>query len=192
MHKGKVYKMVAVAMLSSIAYVLMLLDFPFPGLPVFLQIDFSEVPALLAAIIFGPLAGLAVEGIKNVLHYGLIGNLTGVPVGEVANFISGTIFILPASYFVRKYRTTKSLSGGLVIGTVAMTLMMSLLNYIIILPAYTWFLHAPQMSNTAMLNLITIGIAPFNIIKGLLITALFVFLYTRLAPWLNKQAQPTV
>ena len=44
-------------MLSSIAYLLMMLDFPFPGLPPFLKIDFSDVPALIAAIIFGPIAG---------------------------------------------------------------------------------------------------------------------------------------
>ncbi|RXZ02244.1 MULTISPECIES: ECF transporter S component [Fictibacillus] len=189
MHKGKVYKMVAVSMLSSIAYVLQLLDFPFPGLPAFLQIDFSEVPALLAAIVFGPLAGLAVEGIKNVLHYGIVGNMTGVPVGEMANFIAGTIFIVPVSYFYRKHRSTKSLSAGLIVGTVMMTLMMALLNYVLILPAYTWFLNSPQMSGEAMLNLILVGIAPFNVIKGMIITILFVILYSRLQPWLNKQYQ---
>lgn len=189
MQKGKVYKMVAVSMLSSIAYLLQLLDFPFPGLPPFLQIDFSEVPALLAAIVFGPLAGIAVEGIKNFLHYGIVGNLTGVPVGELANFIAGTLFILPVSYLFRKYRTTKGLSAGLVSGTVLMTLAMAVLNYVLILPAYTWFLNSPQMSGEAMMNLILVGIAPFNVIKGLMITVLFIVLYSRIQPWLNRQYQ---
>ena len=58
---------------SSIAYLLMMLDFPFPGLPPFLKIDFSDVPALIAAIIFGPVAGIIVEAIKNILHYGIQG-----------------------------------------------------------------------------------------------------------------------
>ena len=66
--KNSVVQMVSVAMLSSIAYLLMMLDFPFPGLPPFLKIDFSDVPALIAAIIFSPIAGVIVEAIKNILY----------------------------------------------------------------------------------------------------------------------------
>ncbi|MFC0187703.1 ECF transporter S component [Fictibacillus aquaticus] len=189
MQQGKARKMVAVSMLSSIAYLLMMLDFPFPGLPAFLKIDFSDVPALLAAIIFGPLAGIAVEGIKNLLHYGIQGSMTGVPVGEIANFIAGSLFIIPASYFFRKYKTIKGLSIGLVAGTVLMTFMMSFLNYVIILPAYTWFLNAPQMTSGAMIEMITAAIAPFNLIKGIIVAVLFLVLFTRLKPWIIRQSQ---
>jgi riboflavin transporter len=187
MQKGKVKQMVAVSMLSTIAYVLMMLDFPFPGLPAFLKIDFSEVPALLAAIIFGPLAGIMVEAIKNMLHYGIVGSFTGVPVGEAANFIAGILFILPVSYMFRRKHTVKQLSMGLIAGTVLMTLMMGLLNYLIILPAYTWFLGAEQMSSQMMLDFVLKGITPFNLIKGTIITLLFVSLFTRLQPWMIKQ-----
>jgi riboflavin transporter FmnP len=187
MQKGKVKQMVAVSMLSTIAYVLMMLDFPFPGLPPFLKIDFSDVPALLAAIIFGPLAGIMVEAIKNMLHYGIVGSFTGVPVGQLANFIAGIMFILPVSYMFRKKHTVKRLSMGLITGTVLMTLMMGLLNYLIILPAYTWFLGAEPMTNQSMINLILVGITPFNLIKGTIITLLFVVLFTRLQPWVIKQ-----
>ncbi len=65
----KVKKLVVISMLSSIAFVLMLLNFPFPGLPDYLKIDFSDVPAIIAILIYGPLAGIAVEAIKNVLQY---------------------------------------------------------------------------------------------------------------------------
>jgi riboflavin transporter FmnP len=180
-------KMVTVAMLSSISYLLIMLDFPFPGLPAFLKIDFSEVPALIAAIIFGPGGGIIVEAIKNVLHYGIQGSLTGVPVGEIANFIAGCIFILPVSYFFRKYRTVKGLTVGLVAGTTAMTLIMSILNYFVILPAYTWFLNAPAMSNEATRQLIVTGILPFNVIKGILIAVVFVLLFSRLKVWMNTK-----
>ncbi|MBD7962826.1 ECF transporter S component [Fictibacillus sp. Sa2CUA10] len=179
--------MVAVSMLSTIAYVLMMLDFPFPGLPPFLKIDFSEVPALLAAIIFGPAAGIMVEAIKNVLHYGIVGSFTGVPVGQIANFVAGILFILPVSYLFRKKNSVKRLSAGLILGTVLMTFMMGLLNYLIILPAYTWFLGADPMSSQMMLDLILKGITPFNLIKGTIITLLFVALYNRMQPWVMKQ-----
>ena len=57
----KIRQTVTVSVLSTIAYLLMMLNFPLPGLPPFLKIDFSEVPALLAAIVFGPVAGTALE-----------------------------------------------------------------------------------------------------------------------------------
>ena len=97
-----------------------------------MKIDFSDVPALIAAIIFGPVAGVIVEAIKNILHYGIQGSLTGVPVGEIANFIAGCLFIGPAAFLFRKYRTVKSLTTGLMLGTITMALIMSVLNYIII------------------------------------------------------------
>jgi riboflavin transporter len=187
MQKGKIKQMVAVSMLSTIAYVLMMLDFPFPGLPAFLKIDFSEVPALLAAIIFGPAAGILVEAIKNVLHYGIIGSFTGVPVGQIANFVAGMLFILPVSYLFRKKHTVKRLSAGLILGIFLMTFMMGLLNYLLILPAYTWFLGAEPMSSQMMLDLVLKGITPFNLIKGTIIALLFIALYNRMQPWVMKQ-----
>ncbi|MDM5154105.1 ECF transporter S component [Bacillus sp. DX1.1] len=181
--KKSVVQMVSVAMLSSIAYLLMMFDFPFPGLPPFLEIDFSDVPALIAAIIFSPIAGVIVEGIKNVLHYGIQGSLTGVPVGEVANFIAGCIFIAPAAFLFRKHRTVKSLTTGLMLGTISMTLIMSVLNYFIILPAYTWFLNSPAMSSGVMRQTIVTAILPFNLIKGIVVTVVFVALFSRLKVW---------
>lgn len=178
-----VVKMVSVAMLSSIAYLLMMLNFPFPGFPPFLTIDFSDVPVLIAAIVFGPISGVIVEAIKNILYYGIQGSLTGVPVGEVANFIAGCLFILPASILFRKHRTVKSLTTGLMLGTICMALIMSVLNYFIIFPAYTWFLGQPAMSSDAIRQIIVVGILPFNIIKGIILTIISVPLFSRLKVW---------
>ncbi|CAM4108962.1 riboflavin transporter FmnP [Bacillus manliponensis] len=181
--KRSVVQMVSVAMLSSIAYLLMMLDFPFPGLPPFLKIDFSDIPALLAAIIFTPLAGVMVEAIKNILYYGIQGSLTGVPIGEMANFIAGCLFILPAAYLFRKHRTVKSLTTGLMLGVIVMTVIMSVLNYFIILPAYTWFLDYPAMSSEGMRKMIVTAILPFNIIKGIVVTIVCIPLFSRLKVW---------
>ncbi len=182
--KNSVVQMVSVAMLSSIAYLLMMLDFPFPGLPPFLKIDFSDVPALIAAILFSPIAGVVVEGIKNILHYGIQGSLTGVPIGEVANFVAGCLFIGPAAFLFRKHRTVKSLTTGLMLGTVMMSIIMGVLNYFIILPAYTWFLDQPAMSSSSMRQTVVAAILPFNLIKGIVVTIVFVALFSRLKVWL--------
>ncbi|KYD02308.1 ECF transporter S component [Bacillus atrophaeus] len=183
----KVKKLVVISMLSSIAFVLMLLNFPFPGLPDYLKIDFSDVPAIIAILLYGPAAGIAVEGIKNVLQYMIQGSMAGVPVGQVANFIAGTLFILPTAFLFKKLNSAKGLAVSLLAGTVAMTVLMSILNYVLILPAYTWFLHSPALSDSALKTAVVAGILPFNIVKGIIITIVFTLIFTKLKPWIEQQ-----
>ncbi|WP_110113004.1 ECF transporter S component [Bacillus sp. CGMCC 1.16541] len=184
----KTQKLVTLGMLSSISYVLMMFNFPLPGIPPFLKIDFSELPALIAAIIYGPIAGIIVEGIKNLLHYMIQGSMTGVPVGQVANFVAGLLFILPVAYMFRKYRDTKGITIGLVVGTIAMAVLMSVLNYYVLLPAYTMFLQAPALSSEEAKQLIVTGILPFNFIKGIVTGIIFMLLFTKMRTWIVKQA----
>ena len=179
--------LVAIGMLSSISYILMLLNFPIPPFPQFLMIDFSDIPALIAALIFGPVAGILVELFKNILDYFMTGSATGVPVGHIANFVAGILFVLPTYYIYNKLKTKKGMTFALVVGTIIMALTMSVLNYFIILPAYTFFLNAPLMSAPEMRTMIVTGILPFNIVKGLIITIVFMLLFTRMSIWINKQ-----
>jgi len=187
MNQGaKTKRLVVMAVFSSIAYLLMMLDFPI-GLSAFLKMDFSELPVLIVALIYGPGAGLIVEAIKNLLYYLIQGSATGVPVGQVANFVAGAAFILPVSYMFRKYRTTKGLTFGVVTGTVLMAVLMAVLNYYVFLPAYTMFLHMPAYTSSGARELIVKGILPFNLIKGVLTGVIFVLLFTRMKTWLTKQ-----
>jgi len=187
MQQSRVRKNVTVGMLSTIAYLLMMLDFPFPGFPTFLQIDFSDVPALIAAIVFGPAAGIMVEVIKNVLHYLIQGSATGVPVGEISNFIAGTIFIIPTAIFFRRFRSMKGLFIGLTIGTLLMTIVMSILNYYVFMPAYTLFLNMPAMSQESLKQLVVAAILPFNLIKGVIVAILLAALISKIKTWLTNQ-----
>jgi len=138
MKKNKVKKMVSLAMMGSISYLLMLLNFPFPGFPPFLNVDFSDIPALMAALIFGPMAGILVEFIKNLLDLVMTGTLTAVPVGHIANFIAGILFVLPTYYVFQKINSKKGMTFALLAGTVSMAVFMSVLNYFVFLPAYTF------------------------------------------------------
>ena len=88
-------KLIILALMGSISMVLMLLNFPLPILPQYLKVDFSEIPALIAAILFTPLAGVIVEGLKNTLY--LIYTGAADPVGVVANFAAGVLFVVPAA-----------------------------------------------------------------------------------------------
>ncbi|QED48471.1 ECF transporter S component [Cytobacillus dafuensis] len=187
MNRFSVKALVSIGMLSSIAYVLMLLNFPMPPFPQFLMIDFSDIPALIAALIFGPVAGILVELFKNILDYFMTGSATGVPVGHISNFIAGILFVLPTYYVYNKLKTKKGMTFGLVAGTFIMAIMMSVLNYFLILPAYTFFLNMPAMSAPEMRTMIIKGILPFNIIKGLIITTVFMLIFARMNTWISKQ-----
>ncbi|WP_035323472.1 ECF transporter S component [Peribacillus kribbensis] len=184
----KVKTMVGIGMFSSISYILMLLNFPFPGFPGFLLVDFSDIPALVAAVIFGPLAGVLVELIKNTIDYLATGAATGVPVGQIANLTAGVLFILPSYYIYKRISSKKGMVAGLIAGTVLMSLLMSVLNYYVFLPAYSIFLGADMMTSAQTKKLVVGSIFPFNLVKGALITIVFMLLFARLRTWLEKQA----
>jgi len=187
MKKFSVKALVSIGMLSSISYVLMLLNFPIPPFPNFLMIDFSDIPALIAALIFGPAAGVLVELFKNILDYFMTGSATGVPVGHIANFVAGILFVLPAYYIYNKLKTKKGMTLALVIATVLMSIVMSFLNYYVIMPAYTLFLNMPAMAAPELKTMIVTGILPFNIFKGLLISLVFMLLFSRMSTWISRQ-----
>ncbi|MET3696153.1 riboflavin transporter FmnP [Bacillus oleivorans] len=184
----KIQKMAGIGVLASIAYILMLLNFPLPGFPPYLKIDFSDLPALLATLLMGPLAGILVEFIKCGLDYIITGSETAIPIGQLANFIAGVMLILPTYFIYQKMKSKLGLSVGLVSGTLMMTLVMSLLNYFVLLPAYTILLNFPAMSSSEMKSMITVAIIPFNLIKGLVVTAVFLIIFTRLQDWIQKQS----
>ncbi len=182
---SKLFKLIILALFGSISMVLMLVNFPLPMLPPYLKIDFSEIPALIAAILFTPVAGIVVEGLKNTLY--LIYTGAADPVGVVANFTAGVLFIVPVAMVYHKFKSTKSLVSGLVIGSIIMTVAMSVLNYFLILPAYSWFMGWETMSASVKWTTIIAGILPFNALKGIIVGTLFVLLFAKMEPWLKQK-----
>lgn len=180
----KLRSFVTIAMLSSVSFVLMLFNFPLPWFPVFLQIDFSDVPALIAAITMGPVAGILVELMKNVLDWIFSGTPTGVPVGHMANFMTGVLFILPAYFLYKKFATVTGLTVGLVAGTISMAVGMSVLNYFAFLPMYSYFLGWGSFD---MYETIVLGILPFNLIKGIMLMVIAILLFRTMKVWIENQ-----
>lgn len=187
MNNKKLRRMILIAILGSISTVLMQLNFPLPALPAFLKVDFSEIPAVLAIMTMGPVAGIAVELLKNVLHWFLSGSPTGVPVGEIANFVTGVLFIMPIYLIFKQVRNAKGLTAGLITGTVVMAVGMSALNYFVFLPMYTYFLNMPAYTGDALFNVIVLGILPFNVIKGIMLMVISLLLYKSMSKWIDKQ-----
>ncbi|MFS0643885.1 ECF transporter S component [Siminovitchia sp. 179-K 8D1 HS] len=188
MRKLNTKSFVAIGMLSSLSFVLMLIKFPIPPFPAYLTVDFSDIPALIAGLMYGPLAAVLVELIKNFIDYLMIGSEAGIPIGNFANFIAGIVFVLPTYFVFKKLNKNWGLAVSLVAGTIFMSVFMSILNYVAILPAYIILLGWDPMSTSALRQLVVAAILPFNMIKGLIVTVIFLLIYTRMRNWIEKQA----
>ena len=184
-------KLCGTAMLGAAAYVLMFLEFPVPFIPSFIKMDFSELPALLASFAYGPLAGVAVCLIKNVIH--LLNTQSG-GVGELANFILGAVFVFVAGVIYKKMHNKKGAVIGALIGAVIMALISVPSNYFIVYPFYTAFMPMEAIIgaykainpnvNTLLDCLLTFNM-PFTFIKGMLALIVTFVIYKPLSPLLH-------
>jgi len=182
---SKLVKLTILSILGTISLLLFFLNFPLPFLPAYLKIDFSEVPALIAALIFSPMAGVIVEGIKNLLYLSIGG---GEPVGVTANFLAGVLFIVPVAVLYHRYKGTKSIVTGLVAGTIIMAVAMSVLNYLVILPIYAMFMGMEDMALAHVKRAaVLFGILPFNILKGIIVGLVFVPVFLKMRQWIEKK-----
>ena len=180
------------ALLSAISFILMFLDFPLPFLiPSFVKMDFSELPALLAAFALGPAYGAAVCLVKNLLH--LFITTTG-GVGEICNFLLGACFVLPAGLLYRQKKSRAGALIGVLVGAVVMGLLSIPLNYFVTYPLYTKFMPIEAIlalyqeirpSSSGLLECLIIFNAPFTLLKGLLDAALCFLVYKPLSPILH-------
>ncbi|GAB3047507.1 riboflavin transporter FmnP [Virgibacillus ainsalahensis] len=177
-------KLIILALLGTVSLVLFFLNFPLPLLPAYLKIDFSEVPALIASLIFSPMAGVIVVAVKNILY--LIVSGAGDPIGVAANFLAGLMFVVPVSMLYHKFKGVKSIVSGLVTGTIIMALGMSVLNYFLILPAYSWFMGWEMTEQVKWVSVVA-GVLPFNIIKGIVVGLLFVPLFVKMRTWIEQK-----
>ncbi|MEL7569870.1 MAG: ECF transporter S component [Eubacteriaceae bacterium] len=174
-------KIVKIAALGAISFVLyFILEFPLlPGAP-FLKFDFSDVAALVGSFAMGPVAGVIIEFLKNILHLLLKAN-EGSPVGELANFIVGCALVLPAAIIYKKKKVRKTALIGMLVGIVSLTIFAALFNYFVFIPLY-----APGLLQGGAVKYIIATIVPFNLIKGIIICVVTFILYKYISPLLHK------
>jgi len=183
---SKLTKMVVIALLATVSLVLFFISFPLPLLPPYLKVDLSDVPALIAGMIFSPLTGVLVVFLKNLMYFAFKGATD--PIGIPANFVAGALYVFPVAYFYHKYKGVKSVIVGLVIGTVAMAIIMSILNYLIILPAYSWVMGIDDwVTSTAKKATVLGAILPFNFLKGVIVSIIFIPMFIKLRQWIEQK-----
>ncbi len=188
MKTSKIRNLTMIGMLSAVAFILMFLEFPVPFMPSFIKMDVSEIPALIGAFALGPVQGVAICLIKNLLH--LMKTSSG-GVGELSNFLLGAMFVFVAGVVYKKGKNRKSALIGSLIGAFAMGVFSVVSNYFLVYPVYTKFMpmeaiiaayQAIYSGVNSLLQCLVIFNMPFTIVKGLLDVAVTFLVYKRLSP----------
>ena len=196
MKKDTTHNLTVAAMLSAVAFILMFIEFPIPMLiPAFIKMDFSDLPALLGAFALGPVYGVIISFMKNLLHIVIKGTSTAC-VGELSNFILGAIFSAVAGYLYTHHKSRKTAIIGAVAGAVAMGVLSVPSNYFVVYPAYVQFYHMPLEailgmyqailpSADSLIKCLILFNLPFTLVKGLLDAVLCMLIYKPLSPILH-------
>ena len=176
-------------MLAAISGVLMVIEIPLFFAPSFYKLDFSELPVLICAFYLGPVSGVVCEFLKVLIKLLLKGTSTAF-VGDLANFLVGCSFVLPAAIVYQKTLSKKGAVVSLAVGTAVMTVFGSFFNAWFLIPRFAVMYGMPLEAivsmgtqiNGAITNLSTLvlfAVVPFNLLKGVLVSLLTFFLYKR-------------
>jgi riboflavin transporter FmnP len=189
-------KMVIIGIFSAISAVLMLFEIPMPFAPSFYKLDLSDLPAVIGGFAFGPMTGVMIEFIKILLNLIINGTQTAF-IGELANFVVGCSYVLPASiiYIFKKNRQTAFISC--LTATMIITIVGSSLNAFYLLPAFAKLYGMPLDAligmgtaiNPAISNMFTFvlfAVAPINLLKGVVLSTITVLVYKKISPILKN------
>lgn len=182
----------SVGILSGISTVLMFIfEFPIPLMPPFLQLDFSNLPALIGGFAYGPLTGVIIVLIKAMLH--LIKTSTG-GVGELADFLTGASMVFVSSFIYKRFKTKKGAIASLGAGTCALAAVAAPVNYFILIPFYSNIMPMEAIFKACgeinplirdIATYVLYGAVPFNIIKGLILSVITFLIYKKISKVLH-------
>lgn len=184
-------KIAVIGMFSAIAAVLMYFEFPVWFAPAFYELDFSEVPVLICAFAFGPVAGVLTEFCKVLLKLFLKGTTTAF-VGDFANFVIGCSFVLPAAIIYKYKKNRKTAIVAAVVGTICMTVFGSAFNAIYLLPKFAQLYGLPLEQIIAMgsaingninsvSTLVLFAVVPMNLLKGTAVSLITILIYKKIS-----------
>jgi len=183
------------ALLGAIAAVLMELNLRLPIFPGFLQLDVSDLPALIGAVTSGPIVGVLTTLVKNIINPIVFGTNTG-GIGNFADFVMGCALVVPIGIIYRKRRSLTGYLLGAVAGLISLVIVASLVNYFILLPLFTRiFMPMETILNIAnavnsnvndVFTLILFAIIPFNLVKGTIVVILGFIILKTLSPVLAR------
>ncbi len=189
-------KVAVCGMFAAIAAVLMVLEMPVPFAPPFYALDLSELPALVGTFAFGPVAGVLIEFCKVILKI-LFKPSTTAFVGELANFVIGCSYLLPASAVYLLHKSRKNAVIAMLVGTLCMTVFGTAFNAVYLLPKFAQMFHMPMEAIIAMgteinpsirsvTSLVVLAVAPLNLLKGGLVSVITLLIYKKISPIMKE------
>ena len=184
--------MVKISILGAISALLMIFKFPLPFAPPFMTVDIGDLGVLISGFALGPVAGVLTSAVKILLNFIINGTTTG-GVGELSNFILSSVFVVVASSIYNKGKSKKSAITGLVFGVLAYTVVACISNYFVIFPLYginlvdftKEFAKVNSLAGTPLM-FVLFSTAPFNIVKGIIVSAVTIALYKPISRFLKK------
>ena len=184
-------ELATVAILAAISAVLFMIEIP---VVLFYKLDLSHLPVLLGTFAMGPVPGTLILLVKSLL--GLL-HSSSQGVGELADFLMGFAMLLPAGLIYQHNKTRKGALIGMAVGTLIMTVFGSAFNAIYLLPKFSELFGLPLDTIVGMgtavngainsvSTLVLFAVVPFNLLKGIVVSALTFLLYKRISPILHR------
>lgn len=185
-----------IAILAALSAIIMQFRFPLPFAPGFLDFDLAEVPSLIGAFAMGPVQGLIIVILKNILKVLISGTNTSF-VGEFSNIIVNGALVLVAGFYYRHDRTFRGAIIAMILGVIALTSVATLSNYFVMFPLYAnvlgWEIQQivdmaaavnPLVNSLETVMLFTI--VPFNLITGISTSIVTTLIYPHISPILKR------
>lgn len=193
MKNKKVRVLTGTAMLTAVGVVLQYLEISIPFIPSFIKLDFSDLPELIGAFAYGPVAGVVICLLRNLIHMAV--SQSGF-VGELSNFILGAVFALVAGLIYKRKKTKKNAFIAGLCGASAMALVSIVSNYFLIYPLYYNVLGLPQEAVLGMYQAILPSVKnifegilifnlPFTFVKAMISVIVSILIYKPISPLLK-------
>ena len=197
--KIMIRRIASCAILTALAVLLMYLEIPLPFMPVFLKFDFSELPVLIGTFSLGPVWGIVIELLKNLIHLPVT-QTQGI--GELSNFITGVIYVCTAGLVYTRFRSKKGAAISMAVATLALAAIAVPVNAFITLPLYGTVMGFPLEAIIGMctevnplvkdkLSLLLAVFVPFNLFKGIVVGTITFFVYKPISKLIHKTYDET-
>ena len=197
--KAMIRRITVTAILTAMAFILMYLEVPLPFMPPFLKFDFSEIPVLVGAFALGPVWGIVIELFKNLIHLPFTAT---AGIGELSNFITGSIFVGFSGLVYLKLHTRKGAAVAMAIGTLTLAVIAVPINAFITLPLYGSVMNFSTEAIVGMsakinplikdkMTLLFFAFVPFNLFKGIVVSVFTFFIYKPVSKLIHRTREIT-
>ena len=177
--KMKSDRLVKIAMMAAVACVLGFIRFPLIPAVSFLTYDLADIPIIITTFAFGPAAGMLALTVVSAIQAFLLGGDSVY--GFIMHMIASGAFLMTSGCIYRKHKTKKIAIASMAAATIVMTIVMGFANYFV-----TPFYYGGEAMRATVVSLMPL-ILLFNVIKGVLNSAITFVIYKRISGFLHKE-----